>query len=97
MVVEFLTFKVPVADRQEWLRADADHWTRFLESQQGFIRKEIWVPEGDPGTVHAVIWWSTLEAWHSISDDALDEVRARMGELELPATLSTFEVLVPDD
>ena len=97
MVVEFLTFEVPGGSRERWLRADAEHWTTFLEAQDGFIRKEVWASVENVNTVHAVIWWRSLEEWHAISEEALEEVRGRMGALELPATLSTFEVIVADD
>lgn len=93
MVVEYLTFDVPVAGRDEWLAIEAQHWTRFLERQPGFVRKEIWAPADVPDVVHAVIWWESLEQWQAIPEDELAAVSARMGKHERSATCATFEVL----
>jgi uncharacterized protein (TIGR03792 family) len=101
MVVEFLTFLVPEDDRAAWLDIEEQHWSRFLERQPGFVRKEIWIPEvqlnnDDSATahlkVHAVIWWDSLEAWHSIPQDQLDAVTEAMGQHERSAVCETFSV-----
>ncbi|MBT5851140.1 MAG: TIGR03792 family protein [Acidimicrobiaceae bacterium] len=93
MVVEFLTFEVDVALRSEWLRHEEKHWSRFLEEQTGFVRKQIWEDADDPRALHAVIWWESLDAWHSIPKDELARVMAAMGKYELDAALSTFNVI----
>lgn len=93
MVVEFLTFRVPASERDAWLDLEAQHWTRFLERQDGFVRKEMWAPVGEPGVVHAVIWWESVEQWKAIPTDALEAVAAAMGEHERTAECTTFEVL----
>jgi uncharacterized protein (TIGR03792 family) len=101
MVVEFLTFLVPKDDRDAWLDIEEQHWSRFLERQQGFVRKEIWVPEvhlnnDDSPTahlkVHAVIWWESLEAWQAIPQDQLDAVALAMGVHERTPVCETFSV-----
>jgi uncharacterized protein (TIGR03792 family) len=101
MVVEFLTFVVPAEERTEWLEIEEQHWSRFLERQPGFVRKEIWVPEvhlnsDDSSTahlkVHAVIWWESLEAWQAIPQDQLDAVAQAMGPHERAAVCETFTV-----
>ena len=63
MVIEFLTFTVPAAEQDEWLRIEEQHWSRFLERQDGFVRKEIWRPVHGGDQVHAVIWWESMEHW----------------------------------
>lgn len=102
MVVEFLTFRVPVDERLQWLDIEEQHWSRFLARQPGFIRKEVWVPEVDlnadqsPGArlrVHAVIWWESLELWRAIPQDQLDAVSEAMGPHEREAVCETFTVL----
>jgi uncharacterized protein (TIGR03792 family) len=101
MVVEFLTFLVPEAERAEWLDIEEQHWSRFLERQSGFVRKEIWFPEVHLNTddsssaqlkIHAVIWWESLEAWRAIPQDELDAVAHAMGPHERSAVCETFSV-----
>ncbi len=93
MVVEFLTFTVPVDERDEWLRVEEQHWSRFLERQPGFVRKEMWADVDDPTALHAVIWWASMDAWTSIPQDALDEVIAAMGPHERTATCVAYDVV----
>lgn len=95
MVVEFLTFAVPVSEREDWLALEAQHWSRFLERQDGFVRKEMWVAADDPTAVHAVIWWASLEQWKAIPEADLAAVADAMGPHERTATCATFEVLPP--
>ena len=92
MVVEFLNFRVPVNERDRWLGIEAEHWTAFLQTKQGFVRKEVWVNADDPEAVTAVIWWESLDHWRSIPQAELDAVIQRMGPYERPATLTTFDV-----
>jgi uncharacterized protein (TIGR03792 family) len=102
MVVEFLTFLVPADERSAWLDIEEQHWSRFLERQPGFVRKEIWVPEvhlnerSGPQAdleVHAVIWWESLEAWRAIPEDLLQSVVQAMGPHERSAVCTTFSVV----
>lgn len=87
MVVEFLTIEVPRALLEEWLDADERIWTRFLERQDGFVDKQVWVSRApvDEHTVavHAVIRWASEEQWKAIADDVLrrvdDEMAAAVG------------------
>lgn len=93
MVVELLTFKVPQHELAGWLEVEARHWSRFLERQAGFVRKEMWRSHDDPATVHAVIWWESMEAWQAIPQAELDRVAAAMGEHERAATCLAFDVV----
>jgi uncharacterized protein (TIGR03792 family) len=93
MVVEFLTFNVPVDERDEWLQIEERHWSRFLERQQGFVRKQIWSDVDDPTVIRAVIWWESMEAWRSIPQADLDAVAAAMGPHERTATCVAYELL----
>ena len=93
MVVEFLTFDVPVDERAEWLVHEERHWSRFLERQPGFVRKEIWSDADVDERVHAVIWWASLEQWQAIPADELAEVAAAMGPYERRAECTTYRVL----
>ena len=93
MVIEFLTFSVAPDDLDDWLAADAANWTRFLEQQEGFVRKEIWQPSDDPSTVHAVIWWRSEAEWKRIPADELARVTDAMGPHDRHAECVTFDVL----
>ena len=93
MVVEFLTFSVPVGERDEWLRVEERHWSRFLERQDGFVRKQIWSPVEDPTLIHAVIWWESMDHWKSIPQWELDAVVEAMGPDEREATCVAYELV----
>ena len=93
MVVEFLTFSVPVDERDEWMRVEERNWSRFLERQRGFVRKQIWSDVDDPTAVHAVIWWDSMDAWKSIPQAELDAVVTAMGSHERTASCVAYDLL----
>lgn len=98
-VVEFLTFRVPPAEMERWLELDERHWTRFLERQPGFVRKEVWrsADEADVAdevdVVHAVIWWASLADWKAVPAADLAAVSEAMGPHERTPTCVSYEVL----
>lgn len=93
MVVEFLTFEVEPADHSAWLEVEEAVWSRYLEAQPGFVRKEVW--RGTEGNLrtHAVIWWENRESWKAITTDRVAAVDARMGSWYRGSTCLEFEVL----
>jgi uncharacterized protein (TIGR03792 family) len=93
MVVEYLTFQVDAARRADWLDVEERTWSRFLEAQPGFIRKQMWTERGDDDHVHAAIWWETEADWLAIDPDQLAAVDAAMGELCVLGRLRTFDVI----
>lgn len=93
VVIEFLTFRVPVDELDEWLVVDARHWSRFLERQPGFGRKEMWRSADDPTSVHAVIWWESMAHWKAVPQTELDAVVAAMGPYERHAECVAFDLL----
>lgn len=93
MVVEFLTFTVPPHELDEWLAVEQQHWSRFLERQPGFVRKQMWRSTDDHTAIHAVIWWETMEHWHAIPDVELQRVVAGMGPHERRAECVSFDLL----
>ena len=80
VVVEFLTFSVEPAELAAWLGVEEAVWSRYLETVPGFIRKEMWQPADRPGTMHAVIWWESRDAWKAVTDEEVAMGDARMGE-----------------
>lgn len=94
MVIEFLTFRVDPAERAEWLPIEEQTWSRYLERQPGFIRKEMWTNRDDPAEVHAVIWWADQETWFQIPQSEIADVDAAMGPWFRDATsMRIFDVV----
>jgi uncharacterized protein (TIGR03792 family) len=93
MVIEFLTFHVPEHERAEWMEVEERTWSRFLERQPGFVRKQLWVDADDADHVHAMIEWETLDHWHAIPGDELAAVDEAMGPWWRDCTCRTFHVI----
>ena len=93
MVIEFLTFKVDLADQEQFLIVEEQTWSRYLEAQPGFIKKEIWKNREDPEEIHSVIWWSDQETWFAIPQAEIEAVDASMGAWFREATsMKIFDV-----
>ncbi len=93
MVVEHLTFDVPVDELAEWLRHEEAHWSRFLERQDGFVSKEMWRSIDDPTRIHAVIWWASIGQWEAIPEHDLARVAEAMGAHERTPVCERLEVI----
>lgn len=93
MVVEFLTFPIDPDSLDEWLAVEEAHWSRFLERQQGFVRKEMWRSRDRVDRVHAVIWWRSIEDWQAIPADELAAVAEAMGPFERTPICDAFDVV----
>jgi uncharacterized protein (TIGR03792 family) len=88
MVIEELQFEVDPADREDFLQVEEKIWTGFLSGCDGFVRKEVWIPEDDPARVIVIIWWNTMEQWKSITMEQCDEVDVLMGEWLRPVSVA---------
>lgn len=93
VVVEWLTFEVSPGEQDEWLSIDDAVWSRFLEGCDGFVRKQMWIEEGDPAKVHAVIWWEDRNKWRQISDETVRMVDLKMGRFWRPCSMRTFDIV----
>ena len=93
VVIEFLTFDVDPDERDQWLVAEELHWSRYLESRPGFVSKEMWVDDDDPGRVHAVIRWKTQQAWDDVPRADVEAVDEAMGEWFRDASMRAFRVV----
>lgn len=80
MVIEELQFVVAEHDRDRFLEVEAAIWTKFLLTCDGFLHKEVWLPEDDANRVIAMIWWNSLEQWKRITAEQCEEVDRAMGE-----------------
>ena len=79
MVIEFLTFKVDLADQETFLVIEEQTWSRYLEKRPGFLKKEIWKNRADSAEIHSVIWWTDQETWFTVSQEDIERVDASMG------------------
>jgi uncharacterized protein (TIGR03792 family) len=86
MVIEELHFAVERDDVEQFLAVEGRVWTGFLQTCEGFLRKEVWLPEDEPGKVVVMIWWNTMAQWKSITPAQCDEVDIQMGEWLRPIT-----------
>lgn len=86
-VIEELTLTMAPDRVAAYLRRDAEVWTRFLESCDGFLGKETWIPNDRPGTVVLIIRWASMKHWKAITPEQVDAVDGEMGDL-LPESLA---------
>jgi uncharacterized protein (TIGR03792 family) len=93
VIVEYLTFEVAPDELEDWLVVEERVWSRFLETVPGFVRKELWMADDDPGRVHAAIWWESREAWQAVSDEQVAAVDAEMGPWLRRPTVREYRVV----
>ena len=80
MVIEELHFIVAAADQADFLRIEHEVWTGFLQTCDGFVAKETWIPTDDPERIVVMIWWNSMDEWKSITEAMCDAVDSRMEE-----------------
>lgn len=71
MVIEQLTFEVPLADQPRFLALDAAIWTTALAAQPGFLGKEVWREAAAPDRLHLIIRWADRDSWRAVPTDLL--------------------------
>lgn len=75
--VEYLIFKVEDASKvDEFINLDSEIWTKYLAEKKGFKSKEMWINVNNPGEIHSIIRWKSLEDWKSIPVEELKEIDA---------------------
>ena len=92
-VIEMLRFEVAESDRDAWLEAEHRVWTGFLRTVPGFLRKETWIDDEEPGVVTVVIWWESLAHWRAVTPEQCEAVDAQMGEWFRPCTMRSWRVV----
>ena len=80
-IIEELTIEIDPLVRSAYVARDADVWTPFLQSCDGFLGKEVWLPDDRPGVVVMVIRWATRAHWKAIGPDQVAAVDRGMGDL----------------
>jgi len=78
MEIEKLSFIVTPPDRtQEFIKADTDIWTSWLQQQRGYLRKSY--TEYPGGRVDVRIFWATKRDWDKATKDPqIPAVEVRM-------------------
>ena len=80
MVIEWLKFKVPLAQRDYYLAIDDEIWTSALATYPGFLDKTTWIDPNHDDEVIFIISWATREQWKAIPDDELDQINQRFDQ-----------------
>jgi uncharacterized protein (TIGR03792 family) len=83
MVIEWLRFKVPPEKWEQFILRDEEVWTAGLKSCPGYLGKEVWV-DAVENEVLMLIRWETREQWKSVPQSTIDELDAKMGDLQMP-------------
>lgn len=81
-VIEELTITVDPEHLDAYLARDAEVWTPYLESCDGFLGKETWLPDDRPGTMVFIIRWASMAQWKSLTADQVAAVDERMGDMQ---------------
>lgn len=80
--VEYLIFKIEDMDSlQEFLKLQDLVWTKYLSSFEDFVSEEIWINKENPGEIHKIVVWKTMEGWKNISPIELKEKDKEFMEL----------------
>jgi uncharacterized protein (TIGR03792 family) len=84
MVIEWLTFEVPIEWHDRYIQADAEIWTPFLQSCPGYVGKQVWRSPDHRDQLTLIIQWETRAQWKAIAPTklaALDrQFVARLGQ-----------------
>lgn len=65
--IEHLVFQINDPDKiEEWIDLDHEMWTRYIAGKQGFISKEVWVNDFNPGEIQTVICFESLNILSAI-------------------------------
>lgn len=92
-VIEHLRVKVPAAARQAWLEAEQASWEPWLQSQRGYLGRDLhWDAERQEGQL--LIRWSSRALWHAIPRSEIEQVQERFERLA-HAALERLGVLPP--
>ena len=93
MIIEWLKFQVPPEKWEAFMRRDEEVWTAGLRSFPGFLGKETWV-DSVHNEVVMLIRWETRELWKSVPQSIIEELDAKMGDLQMPI-VESCEYQVP--
>ncbi len=78
--VEDLLFKVKPELVEKFIQLDHEIWTLQLAKYPGYVSKEVWVSEKNPGQVQTIIYWSDMALWKAIDHNELIETDRKFTE-----------------
>lgn len=90
MTVEWKRMRVRPELRRRFLEADEAVWTAGLAREPGFLGKEVWLDEDEPGELVLVIRWASDEDWKGIPAGRLEALERRFRE-RMPEGHETVE------
>lgn len=79
-VVEVLRFNMDPSNIDEFLELENQIWTAYLEKQKGFIGKDVWIGETDPGEIRVLVYWNSTEEWKAVPVEELIDVDKKFKE-----------------
>ncbi len=74
VVVEWLEFRVPVDEQDEFLIKDERIWTEALRQQPGFLHKSVWTSPNEPESVTLAIYWASRDHWSAFPVSLIEEL-----------------------
>lgn len=82
LAVEHLIYEVHPDAYELWKATEFEMWTKAEADRfPFFVGKETWLQKADWYRVSIVIYWTSVEAWHSIDPAWLDAQEARFAEV----------------
>jgi uncharacterized protein (TIGR03792 family) len=90
-VIELLRIQTARGRRAEFLARDAALWTPALAAHEGFVSKETWISHDDHDRVTLVIRWVSLAHWQRFPAAIVEELDARMADLQESLVCETYE------
>ena len=73
-IVEHLRIHVPKNEIDAWIKAEKASWGPWLESQKGFLGRQIfWDPKSEDATL--LISWESRTKWKLIPKSEIDKVQ----------------------
>ena len=80
MVIEWLHYRVPLAQQPAFLQADAAVWTAALSPRPGYLGKQVWRDSADPDSLSLIIRWHSRAEWKAVPADLLEDTERRFRE-----------------
>ena len=77
-VVEWLEFRVPVSEQEDFIQRDERVWTAALREHAGFLHKSVWTSPEQPESVVLAIYWASREDWSAFPEAKIEELDRQM-------------------
>ena len=88
-VIEELRLKVPADSKSVWMKAEKTIWEPWLNSQEGFLERQLyWDKEKEEALI--LVAWKSKKLWKSISITEVSEMQEKF-EANVKASLNLSE------